>query len=146
MRVLAALAALLLLPSAALAAEPKTTLADVEDEVMCIECGTALNLSTSGVADRERAFITREIEAGRTKDEIKQELLDRFGPSVLALPEGEGFGLAAYLVPALAILLAAIAVVLALRRWRERAPEPATMPELSEEDARRVDRELEGLD
>ena len=54
------LLALVLAPAAS-AAEPKTTLPDVEDEVMCVECGTALNVSTSPVADREREFIRRRI-------------------------------------------------------------------------------------
>ena len=39
------------------AAEPRTTLPDIEDEVMCVECRTALNVSSSPVADQERAFI-----------------------------------------------------------------------------------------
>ena len=56
MRVAALLVLLALLaPPAALAATPRTTLPDVEDEVMCVECGTALNVSTSPVADQERA-------------------------------------------------------------------------------------------
>ena len=39
-------------PAAALAATPRTSLPDVEDEVMCVECGTALDVSQSPVANR----------------------------------------------------------------------------------------------
>jgi len=39
-RILAALALVLALT----AATPQTTLPDVEDEAMCVECGTALNV------------------------------------------------------------------------------------------------------
>ena len=50
------------------AAEPRASLPDIEDEVMCVECGTPLNLSNAPVADREREFIEREIgEAGRRR-------------------------------------------------------------------------------
>ena len=42
MRVLVALALLLGLTAAA---EPQVTLPDIEDEVMCVECRTALNVS-----------------------------------------------------------------------------------------------------
>ena len=49
-RRLPALLLALLLAPAALAAEPRTTLPDVEDEVMCVECGTALNVSTSSAS------------------------------------------------------------------------------------------------
>ncbi len=147
MRVLAALVSLLLLAPAspALAVEPQASLPDIEDEVMCVECGTALNLSTSGVADREREFIASEIAAGKTKEEIKDGLVDRFGPSVLALPDDDGFGLAAYLVPAIAIALAFVGVLLAARRWRGSSAAPAG-PDLSAEDSRRVDEELKALD
>ena len=34
-------------PPAAAAAAPRASLPDIEDEVMCLECGTALNVSTS---------------------------------------------------------------------------------------------------
>jgi cytochrome c-type biogenesis protein CcmH len=58
------------LGSNAVVANPvqKTTLPDVEDEVMCPVCGTALNLSGGPQADREREFIRRQIAAGKTKD------------------------------------------------------------------------------
>src|SRR5688572_19210078 len=68
----------------ALAAEPRTTLPDVEDEVMCVECGTALNVSTSPVADQEREFIRRRIADGMSKDEIKAALVAEYGEQVLA--------------------------------------------------------------
>jgi uncharacterized Zn finger protein (UPF0148 family) len=82
--------ALLVVAAAALLAaappQPKTTLPDVEDEVMCPICGTALNLSAAPQADRERAFIRRQIAAGKTKDEIKDELVAQYGTQVLAEP------------------------------------------------------------
>ena len=88
---------------------------------MCLECGTALNLSRAPVAEREREFIRREITRGRTKEQIKAALVERLGPAVLALPENEGFNLAAYLVP----LLAALAGAAACRRRPPLAPPPA---------------------
>jgi hypothetical protein len=41
-------------PAAALAAQPRTTLNDIEDEVMCVVCGVPLNIAESPQADRER--------------------------------------------------------------------------------------------
>ena len=98
--------------------QPKTTLPDVEDEVMCTVCGTALNMSSSPQADRERAFIRREIAAGKTKDQIKADLVAQYGTAVLAEPPKSGFDLTAWLVPGGAILLAAIAIAAGLWRWR----------------------------
>jgi len=104
----------------AVVADPvqKTTLSDVEDEVMCPVCGTALNLAAAPQADREREFIRRQITAGKTKEEIKDALVAEYGTEVLAEPPKSGFGLTAWLVPIAAILAAAIAIALGLRRWR----------------------------
>ena len=73
---------------------------------MCPICGTALNLSASPQADRERAFIRREIAEGKTKDQIKDELVAQYGTQVLAEPPKSGFDLTAWLVPGVAILIA----------------------------------------
>jgi cytochrome c-type biogenesis protein CcmH len=99
-------------------AEPRTDLADLEDEVMCPICGTALGLSEAPQADREREFIRELIAQGKTKDEIKDALVAEYGDEVLAVPEAEGFDLAAWLVPGAAILIAGIAIAVGVRRWR----------------------------
>ena len=148
MRTLIALVLALLLAPAALAAEPKTTLPDVEDEVMCVECGTALNVSTSPVADREREFIRRRIAEGSSKAEIKAALVEEYGPKVLAVPEGGGFDVAAWLVPGLLSLIALLGVGVAALRWRgRRDDEPAAEgPELDPDDRRRLDADLAAFD
>lgn len=123
---LALLAAALLLPAAAPAAgsadpgqvKSNATLPDIEDEVMCTICGTALQLANSPQANRERAFINELIARGKTKDQIKDALVAEYGAAVLAVPKAEGFDLAAYLVPIAGVLLAMIAIGLAARGWR----------------------------
>jgi cytochrome c-type biogenesis protein CcmH len=147
-RLLAILAlALTLAPAGgAVAAPQRASLPDIEDEVMCLECGTALNLSNAPVADRQRAFIRRQIARGRSKEQIKQALVDRFGPAVLALPEDEGFSLAAYLVPIFVALLGSVAVLFAVRRWRRPAPPAAAPPRPDAADEQRLDRELAAYD
>jgi cytochrome c-type biogenesis protein CcmH/NrfF len=138
----------LVLAPAALAAEPKTTLPDVEDEVMCVECGTALNVSTSPVADREREFIRRRIAEGKSKAQIKAALVEEYGPKVLAVPEGGGFDVAAWLVPGLLSLIALLGVGVAAVHWRGRREDepPAEGPELDPEDRRRLDADLAAFD
>jgi cytochrome c-type biogenesis protein CcmH/NrfF len=133
---------------AASAAEPRTTLPDVEDEVMCVQCKTPLNLSTAAVAEREREFIRGEIAKGRTKGQIKDSLVQQFGPTVLAVPEPKGFGLTAWVVPIIAALLALAGVVIAARRWRRPAPaaEAPAEPEIDAADAWRLERELSVYD
>jgi cytochrome c-type biogenesis protein CcmH len=127
-----ALSALLLLATTALAVsampgspqQAQVNLPDIEDEVMCPVCGTALNLSFSPQADRERAFIRQEIAQGKTKDEILNDLVAQYGTEVLAEPPKSGFDLTAWLVPGIAIILAAIAIAFGLRRWRRASRNP----------------------
>ena len=122
----AALVALLLVPAAAAAQDcPRTTLADVEDEVMCPVCGTPLGLASEAPqAEREREYIQELIAECRSKDEVKQALVAEFGESVLALPgdqEDDDFGdVLVYAVPALGIGLASAGIAFAVVRWRRR--------------------------
>ena len=117
-----ALVALAIPPAAAAQApEPQTSLPDIEDEVMCVVCGVTLELATEAPqAIQEREFIRGLVAEGLTKEEIKDRLVDEFGSEVLAIPEGSGFDLAAWLVPGVAIVLAGIAIFVGLRRWRRR--------------------------
>jgi cytochrome c-type biogenesis protein CcmH len=128
----------LLVPSAA-ADTARTTLPDVEDEVMCTICGTLLAESESPQADRERALIRKLIVRGETKDQIKDELVDEYGPRVLATPSGHGFDLLAWIVPGLGILLVAGALAFAALRLRRRdRGEPPPPPDLDPADAARL--------
>jgi cytochrome c-type biogenesis protein CcmH len=135
--------AVLASPAAAFGAPARTTLPDVEDEVMCPVCGTPLNLAQAPQADRERAFIRDLIARGATKEQVKRRLVEQYGPHVLATPPPRGFDLAAYLVP---VLLGAAALALAaaaLVRWRGRGPaEPRAATAISSADARRLDADL----
>jgi cytochrome c-type biogenesis protein CcmH len=148
---LATVMALFAVPRAALAADcPKTTLGDIEDEVMCSICGTPLGLAADAPqAQAERAYIERLIADCRSKDEIKRALVAQFGESVLALPgdAGDDDGLEdvlVYVIPAVGLLLAAGGIALALNRWRgrPRADKPAT----ATPDASRVDADMERYD
>ena len=139
-----ALAALLLLVFAAPAAAAPPTLPDLEDEVMCVECGTPLIVSQSPVANQERAFIQQQIAAGKSKAQIKAALVEEYGDQVLAEPGGDGFDATLWIVPVLLVLLGAGGIVFAVGRWRRNGPEPEAplAPALSAEDTRRLDAEL----
>ena len=139
-------AALLLV--ALVGATPRASLPDIEDEVMCVQCGTALNVSTAAVADRQRAFIRERIRAGQTKEQIKAALVAEFGPAVLAVPEDRGFNVAAWLVPALLLAGGIAGVTIAARRWKRSAAAAAAGPAtaLDPDDERRLDAELAAFD
>jgi cytochrome c-type biogenesis protein CcmH len=105
------------------AATPQTSLSEISSEVMCPVCGTLLELAESPQALREKAFVSRLVNEGKSKDEIKDALVTEYGTEVLALPQGSGFDLSAYLVPIIAFVIAVIALTIGVLRWR-RAGDP----------------------
>jgi cytochrome c-type biogenesis protein CcmH len=146
---LLALLALVAAPATAMAAKPRASFNDLEDEVMCDVCGVPLNIAESPRAEQQRQEIKAMIAKGETKKQIKSELVARYGPSILATPEDHGFALAAYLVPIGVVLAALAALAIALPRWRRRRPPPGDddaggedAPALSAADARRLDEDL----
>jgi cytochrome c-type biogenesis protein CcmH len=145
---IAAVLACVALASPALAQEPRTSLPDIEDEVMCPVCGVPLELATEAPqAEQMRGFIRDRIDDGQSKEEIKDALVAEFGEEVLAIPEAEGFDLAAWLVPGAAIVLAGGAIFVGLRRWRRGGPgEPPRDDALSQTDAERLDSDLARYD
>ena len=116
---LLAVLASLVVAGVAQAAAP--TLPDIEDEVMCPTCRTALNIADSPQADEERAFIRSLIAQGKSKEQIKEALAAEYGRAALAVPKAEGFDVVATVVP-IGVGVGAIALlVILLPRWRRRA-------------------------
>ena len=130
------------------AQQPRASLPDIEDEVMCTICGTLLAESDSPQADRERALIRRLIDQGEDKDQIKDALVAEYGPRVLATPSGHGFDLLAWLVPGAGILLvlALGGFALVRQRSRHRSEPPPPEPEIAEADLTRLDRDMSSYD
>lgn len=140
---------LLAAPAYATAAEPRASFPDVVDEVMCDTCNVPLYVAESPRADQLRREIRTLIAKGQTKDEIKETLKQRYGAAILALPDDEGFSIAAYLVPLLAGLGIVALLAILLPRWLRRSREPALAapePALGDDDLRRLEAELARFD
>ena len=145
--VLTGLALCLALAAPAAAACPQTSLGDLEDEVMCPVCGTSLGLAPAAPqAQRERASIQGMIDDCKSKDEIKDALVAEFGDGVLALPDDDGFDLAAYLVPLAILLGAGVAITVGVRRWRARPAAAEAGPTASTRESKRLDEDLARYD
>jgi cytochrome c-type biogenesis protein CcmH/NrfF len=145
------LLAALVAPAPVSAAEPRASLSEIEAEVMCPVCGTLLQLAESPQALRQKVFVRRLIAAGKTKQQIKDALVAEYGEEVLALPEGKGFNLSAYLVPAIAFVIALVALAFGVARWRRAGgpPDGGSRPAPrgpSPEDSERLDADLARYD
>jgi cytochrome c-type biogenesis protein CcmH len=137
----------LALGGSALAAD-RPNAADLEAEIVCPVCKTTLDQSNAEIAQRMKGYIRQRIAEGASEKQIKDELVDQFGPAVLAEPPKKGFDLLAWVLPIGAGVLGALAVGAIAwswsRRGRRESEEPA--PGLDVLSERRVDQALEEFD
>jgi cytochrome c-type biogenesis protein CcmH len=144
--VLVALFALGLPTAAGAASALRSELNEIEEEVMCPVCGTLLGLAESPQATREKAFVEKLVKEGKSKDQIKDALVEQYGTAVLAEPNGSGFSISAYVVPIVAFILAVILLAGAVWKWRQtasrREDDGPAVEGPSAEDRRRLDEDL----
>jgi cytochrome c-type biogenesis protein CcmH len=140
-------------PSAAAPSHPaaRTSLTDVEPDVMCVSCREPLAVAQSPQAIREKAFIQGLVDQGYTKRQIIDALQAQYGPAVLAKPPAHGFNLTIYILPPALVALGIAALAFTLPRWRRRARAAAaaplaTGPSLSDADSQRLDLDLAAWD
>jgi cytochrome c-type biogenesis protein CcmH len=138
---------LLMGPAALAAGQDSRLLADLKDEVMCPVCpGETLEQSSSPAARQVERFIAVRIRAGDTKSEIKDRLVEEYGPRILAAPPKEGFDLLAWVLPLAGFFAGALRVGAAAWRWSRSREPGGPAPPLDPELEQRVDRELARLD
>jgi cytochrome c-type biogenesis protein CcmH len=143
-RVLAVLVAALLVAPAAVASEEHPTQSELERELVCPLCKPAtLDQSDSQIARRMKAVIARRIAASDSKSEIKDRLVEQFGPQVLAAPPRSGFNWLAWVLPIAGLGLGAIVVGTAAWRWSRSRERPAELPLEASNGRRAIDPELE---
>ncbi len=143
-----ALAALLVLPGWA-----EDELSKLKDQLVC-QCGCNLVLSSCqdmmecGVAQRMTDEIATRLAAGETPEQIKASFVARYGKAVLAAPPKEGFDLAAWITPFVALIVGLILLYFIVRqlvqqgqRRLEQAAEANLSP--SAEELERLRRELQ---
>lgn len=91
-------------------------------------------------------MIRSSLAEGMTEKQIRAELVDQFGPAVVAEPPKRGFDLLAWLVPLGILVAGAVGVAAIAWGWRRRrAEEPPPAP-LDPALERRLDAELERFD
>ena len=153
------LAAMFVVPGAALAATADTLSAEQESLARSLEgeliapcCYTqTVAEHNSEKAEEIKAQIRSMVVSGSDKGEIIGFFKDRYGTQILAAPEKSGFGLMAYIFPTLATLVALGAILLVIQRWRRQDDEAVAVPipvnqEGSDQVRARLDDELRRFD
>lgn len=127
--------------SIAAASDPAERLADPAQEakaraifqdVRCLVCqNESIDDSEADLAKDLRRLVREQVAAGKSEDEVKQFLTDRYGEFVLLTPSFNAWNLALWIGPFLVVLAG---VFLLMRRLGARATEA----ELSQDEARRL--------
>ncbi len=122
---------------------------EINKALICPVCpGETIDQSQNALAKQMREAVREQLEAGKTREEIIQFFVERYGEGVLAAPPKRGFNLVAWLLPPVAITGALLLLVFIVRGMTQRSLPPsqsqaAPSPELKEF-LSVVDEELEG--
>jgi cytochrome c-type biogenesis protein CcmH/NrfF len=136
--------ALLAAPAGVVASERHPGQLEVERLVMCTTCGRSLDVSSGPSAERERAFIRRQIAAGHTRQEVLDAVVAEHGgdTTVLSVPPRDSTnGRIAWLGPLVVAGLLVLAGLGTVWRWRRRGQRAgvagaSAAPELAASDQR----------
>lgn len=109
-------------------------------EVRCVVCQSqSIDESDAGIAVDLRRLIREDIAAGKSDDEIRQFLVDRYGDFILFTPPFKAETLILWVGP-FVMLLGGLAYVIWFLRRRQVAIQP---PALSAEEQKRVQAALD---
>lgn len=110
---------------------------DIAKDLRCAVCqNQPISESNADLARDMRDIIREQIRAGKSREEIMQYFVDRYGNFVLLKPPVHGTGTLLWVAPALIAGVLALAAVVYLRHRRREAP--LLPPKLSKKDLERV--------
>lgn len=99
---------------------------EVASQLRCPVCqGLSLQDSPSELSQQMRDLVRQQLAAGKTPDEVKQYFVDRYGVWILMEPPKQGFSGLVYVIPLMMLLVGAIVILLAVRRWTALREKPA---------------------
>jgi cytochrome c-type biogenesis protein CcmH len=121
---------LLALPSAGAQTTPASAKErEIEDLLIAPCCWTQpVSQHYSEVAETIRKEVHEMVLAGKSRDEILNYYVSRYGERILAAPRPRGFNALVYILPWLALILGASLLILLLKKLRSPVPAPATSP------------------
>ncbi|MGH7570717.1 MAG: cytochrome c-type biogenesis protein [Gemmatimonadota bacterium] len=117
----------------------------LEGELRCPVCRSqSIRQSRSFMAEDMKRRIRILVAEGRTDGEIQSFFMERYGAWILLEPPRRGFHLTAWILPAAAVVVGALGVVLAARKWTRASTARETVEPPSESAyLERLERELE---
>lgn len=120
--------------------------------LMCPVCqGQSVGESNSNLAHDMRDIIRKQLEAGKSKDEVLAYFVSSYGESILASPPPKGFNWLLWLLPGVGIILGGIGITLFLFKAQKEDKEEGLhkgdpQPKIDNEYMKRIEEELEDSD
>jgi cytochrome c-type biogenesis protein CcmH len=126
-------AGLLVLITGLLPGSPQMVAADVEAQVReiaqqlrCPVCqGLSVGDSPSELAHEMREVVRDQLRQGKTRAEVLDYFVQRYGEWILLAPPKRGFNLVVWVLPFLLLPVGAVAVYAGTRRWVRNRQAPA---------------------
>jgi cytochrome c-type biogenesis protein CcmH len=128
----------------------------ITSQLICpCSCGEILSGCICETGKTMQGFVSGELKAGKTKEQITASLVSKYGEVILGAPKAEGFNLIVWVAPFLATLVGFLIAAFVLRRWVHRRAElalatagpgagaPGARPATAEDDAHRARAEEE---
>lgn len=95
--------------------------ADISAELMCPVCeGQSVAESNSQLARDMRALVRKQLEEGKTREEIIGFFVSSYGETILAAPPPRGFAAVLWALPVLSVLIGAAIILYTVRSYRNR--------------------------
>jgi len=111
--------------------EQEELAAEIESMLKCPVCRSqSVRTSRSFMAEDMSRRIRRMVAEGRSKEEIREYFVARYGDYIVLAPRKEGFTWTVWLLPFALVLGGAVTIVAVARRWRGQPPPapPAAPP------------------
>ncbi|MCC7431302.1 cytochrome c-type biogenesis protein CcmH [bacterium] len=122
MRILIFLILILSFSTGSAFAYSEETAKNLENELIAPCCwAKSVASETSSVAYEMREEIRKMLAEGKTEQQIKDFYVQKYGKRILAAPEMEGFGIAAYVAPWIFLLIGLGMIYLLFETYRKKA-------------------------
>ncbi len=105
-------------------------LSSIRKELACdCGCGMTVQDCLGGMICSESRSYSNEVidllKAGKTREQVLQAMVAKYGEKILSAPTKEGFNLTAWTFPFLALIVGGVIVWRIVVKWKTQSPEPA---------------------
>jgi cytochrome c-type biogenesis protein CcmH len=111
------------------ATQAKDKAREIEDNLVAPCCWSQpVSQHDSEISSQIRNEVSRMVAAGKSRDEILDFYIAKYGERILVTPRAKGFNSLAYILPWAALPIGAWVLILLLRKLRSPASAPAPSP------------------